>query len=114
MEDIPSQYSRGTRHKVVIAFTPVHWNRAFDPHSEYSFLPLQSLRMWICGPRSLTGCPVGARTLNPCSHVMYALYALGVVAHNPAAYSSKWHRTAYLDLGQDPNFTDDFLREVFQ
>ncbi len=44
----------------------------------------------------------------------YAIYALGVVAHNPAAYDSQWHRTAYVDLGQDPAFTDEFLAEVFQ
>ena len=45
---------------------------------------------------------------------MYAVYALGVVAHNPAAYSPKWQKTAYVDLGIDPGFTDELLREVFQ
>ena len=54
------------------------------------------------------------RTLCPCTHCMYAVYALGVVAHNPAAYSPKWQKTAYVDLGIDPGFTDELLREVFQ
>ena len=50
----------------------------------------------------------------PCSHVLYAIYALGVVAHNPAAYGPAWRETAYVDLGQDPGFTDELLQEVFQ
>jgi hypothetical protein len=54
------------------------------------------------------------RTLNPCSHVQYALYALGVVAHNPGVYTTQWHKTAYVDLGQNPDFSDELLAEVFQ
>ena len=41
-------------------------------------------------------------TLVPCSHVMYAIYALGVVTK----------KTAYVDLGQDPGFTGEHLQEV--
>jgi hypothetical protein len=44
---------------------------------------------------------------------MYALYALGVVAYNPAAYTPKWRNVVYVDVGQDLAFTEDVLADVF-
>jgi hypothetical protein len=59
--DVPSNYCRNKTHKVVIAFSPVAWGRPFDPNSVYTAVALQSLRMWICGPRAQKMCRVGAR-----------------------------------------------------
>jgi hypothetical protein len=49
----------------------------------------------------------------PCAHVMYALFALGVVAFNPASYTPQWRNVVYVDLGQDPAFNEEALDDVF-
>ena len=61
MENVPDAYSREGRHKVVVGYSPVAWNRPFDPQSEYSCQALQALRMMICGPRTKKMCRMGAR-----------------------------------------------------
>ena len=55
--------------------------------------------MWVCGPRTRNGCPIGARTVSPCSHATTALYAACLVAHNPAAHATTHRRISVLDPG---------------
>jgi hypothetical protein len=36
------------------------------------------------------------------------------LAYNPGVYTTQWNKTAYVDLGQNPDFSDELLAEVFQ
>ena len=95
---IPSRHRSQTEYSVVIAYVPA--NRAVrhqDPTLHAG--PSHHIKMWCCGPRTKGHCPVGARTVKPCTHVLAVLYAGCVLAHNPNMWHSTNHDSVVLHPG---------------
>ena len=75
--------------QVAIAYVPTdrlqqhgHWMGYRDP-------AVRRILMVCCGPSVAIACPVGARTVCPCAHGVFCLFAGCVAPTNPAA----WHST---------------------
>ena len=110
---IPSRFTTRQTHTVILAYVPT--NRPLLPGQEapgFKSLPLQRIQMYICGPRDPGRCIVGARNSTCCSHVCAALYSVGLLAHNPAAFISSWRRLHILDTGKIAAYTTDILRNT--
>ena len=52
-----------------------------------------------CGPSQANMCPVGARTVSPCSHGAASLFAGCVLAHNPGLFKTTHRDLNMLDPG---------------
>lgn len=82
---IPSRHRSQRKNSVVLAYIPTG-QPAWQNPLGFSNPALGRLLMWICGPRTLTGCTPGARTCSPCAHVVAAIHLAGVLAHNPMEF----------------------------
>ena len=110
---IPSRFSSRQTHTVVLAYVPARQVLLVGQEAPgFKSLPLKRLQMYICGPRDAGRCVVGARTATCCAHVCAALYAAGLIAHNPAAFISSWRRLHILDTGKFAAYTTDILRNT--
>ena len=58
-------------------------------------------------------CKTGARTSSSCAHVATAVYALGLLAHDPAAWRTAWREYNYIDTGRPQAQAQDLLRGLF-
>lgn len=96
--DILSRHQAGTKYCAVIAYVPMHLNVQHQTPGRTS-ANTHRIKMWACGPRTGNGCPIGTRTVSPCSHATTALYAGCVVAHNPAIHKTTHRRIAAMDPG---------------
>ena len=113
------------RHTVVIAHVPV--DIPADPANNQPAVPgwavqhagtgyhsaeLQNIQMFCCGPRGVTiKCQIGARTAVPCAHVLFAVYALGLLSANPGAFRSSHRRRNYFDTGNVTGFNAELWAE---
>ena len=109
---VPSRYTGNQSHTVVIAYVPTAWLLQ-SPAPAMCSPPNQRIQMYICGPRTLAKCKVGARLVGTCAHVATALYLCGLLAHNPAAFKSTWRELNYIDSGtgrsRPPAYSLDML-----
>ena len=52
-----------------------------------------------CGPSTANYCPVGARTVSPCSHGAAALFGGCVLANNPGLFKTTHRNVNVIDPG---------------
>ena len=97
---VPSKYQRTSR-SVVLAYIPTsHQFRPDQDHiTGFKSPVLKQLRMYICGPRTPTGCVPGARTVSCCAHVATAIGAAGIEAYTPGIFRNSFRQINYLDPG---------------
>ena len=82
------------------------------PGPGYHSPQLQRIIMFCCGPRGPTiKCPIGARTAVPCAHVLFAVYALGILSWNPGAFQTTHQRRNYMDAGNVEGFNAELWSE---
>ena len=95
---VPSKYQRVSR-SVVLAYVPTSHQPVQDNITGFISPVLKQLRMYICGPRTVSGCIVGARTVTCCSHVGTAIGAAGIEAYTPGIFRNSFRQINYLDPG---------------
>jgi hypothetical protein len=111
--NIPSRFSSRQTHTVVLAYVPTGQPLLAAQESPgFKSVPLKRIHMYLCGPRDANRCIVGARSATCCAHVCAAVYAAGVLAHNPAAFISSWRKLHILDTAKIPAYTTDILRNT--
>ena len=126
ISDIPSRFTNAGRHCVIIAYVPDHVPA--DPNQNLPALPgwhlqypglgycsqeLQRIIMFCCGPRACVRhiCPIGARTVVPCGHTLFCVYAAGLLSHDPGAFVTTHQRVNYIDVANPIDFNEELWSE---
>ena len=108
--ELPSKHRGGKEYKVVIMYVPTsrpvmhNWMGYREPSTS-------RIKAVCCGPSRHDSCPVGARTVSPCSHGATVLYAGCYLASNPQQFVSTHSRVNMLDPGSGlpVQYTQDLL-----
>ena len=99
MPEIPSKHKGDREYKVVIMYVPTS-----QPILRYNWMGFRQyqvarLKAVCCGPSNANCCPVGARTVAPCSHGAACLFAGCVLSNNPQMFKSTHKEVNMMDPG---------------
>ena len=96
--EIPSKHKSDREYKVVIMYVPTSQPLVYSwmGYRQYDTARIKAV---CCGPSTANGCPVGARTVAPCSHGAAVLLAGCCISNNPQLYKSTHKEVNIMDPG---------------
>ena len=97
--EIQSKHKRSTQYKVVVMYVPTSTPIVHHNWMGYRDHESSRIKAVCCGKSAANSCPVGARTVSPCSHGAFALFAACCVATNPQLFNSTHTTLNMLDPG---------------
>ena len=97
--EIPSK-NRGSReYKVVVLYVPTSQPVVHPNWMGYRQPAATRIKAVCCGPSRANCCPVGARTVAPCSHGAATLFAGCCLSWNPQLFSTTHSTMNLMDPG---------------
>ena len=97
--EIPSRHQSAVEYKVAILYVPTSQPLVHNSWMGYRTEGCARIKAVCCGPSKASGCPVGARTVAPCSHGTTVLLAGCILSNNPALYKSTHREVNMIDPG---------------
>ena len=100
LPELPSKHTASKEYKIALMYVPtslpIRGNNNWMGYRQYS---AARIKMICCGPSTARCCPVGARTVSPCSHSATCLYIGCCLAADPNQYRSTHSTLNMLDPG---------------
>ena len=96
--DIPSKHSSNKKYKVLLMYVPTSLPVQHD-WMGYRQPATRRIKAICCGPSQGNACPVGARTVAPCSHGTTVLFAGCCQAYDPQAFRTTHRNVNIIDPG---------------
>ena len=102
-------------YKVALMYVPTSSPQAVHNWMGYRFPNQQRIKAICCGPSKANGCPVGSRTVSPCAHGAFALFAGSCMAFNPLLFKTTHKSGNYLDpgFGLPIDYVNDLMIDYF-
>ena len=97
--EIPSKHTASREYKVLLMYIPTSMPIVFHNWMGYRQYDANRIKAVCCGPSQANMCPVGARTVAPCSHGATILFAGCVLPHNPQQFRSTHSNVNIIDPG---------------
>ena len=97
--EINSKHKGDKEYKVCIMYVPTS-----TPNVQHNWMGFrqpeaQRIKAICCGPSKANSCPVGSRTVSPCEHGGYALFAGCCMAYQPQLFKTTHRNVNMLDAG---------------
>ena len=84
--ELPSKHTARRKYKVVIMYVPTSLPLRNNSWMGYRQASTARIKAICCGPSRANYCPVGARTVSPCSHSTTCLFIGCCLAVNPQLF----------------------------
>ena len=97
--EIPSKHTASREYRVCLMYVPTSQPIVFQNWMGFRQYSTARMKAFCCGPSQANGCPVGARTVAPCSHGATVLFAGCCLPHNPQLFRSTHSTTNIMDPG---------------
>ena len=110
VRNIPSRMKVQGSMTVVIRYTSQGGNSKFA----FLFPALKNILDGCCGPSNDVHCPVGAREVGCCGHVITAINLGFTLAHNPRSFKTTHKPVSLIDIRNQPRGNADRLNLELQ
>ena len=97
--EIPSKNRGDRQYKVVIMYVPTSQPILLYNWMGYRQFETARIKAVCCGPSQANCCPVGSRTVAPCSHGVVCLFSGCCLPNNPQLFSTTHKTLNMMDPG---------------